>query len=560
MTARSDLVSSSKAPFRCPRDAGNGVSTRVTCELSVLSDLRLLGGHHGFMTGHVFVVHGRIEKVVHDVAIVPTATDFHIRDYWQPILGENPQRWRPAGWPGEGFARARGRDDVWFLSVGGRRGAGAEVVVDRAVAALREIASEPPRVSRNRIKPLVAVPVLGIRGGGLNHERGAVVRRLLAAMTTAAGELDVDVALVTPDASVYAAAQHLRRQLDVWPLPASQLLEARRIGQAAREGQLALFMGAGVSIPAGLPKWKDLLTQLATEGGVGMGRGFEDLNALDQAQLLHNRIPDLGDHVARIVSAATVPALGHALLASLGCAEAVTTNYDRLYEDAVRMQRGNDNVATVLPWDHPGSGKPWVLKLHGDVKVPDSIVLTRRQFVSFDAATRPAGALLQSLLMTRHVLFVGASLADDNVVRLAYEVDEYRRAHGLTSGVGTLLDVNDDEVRRELWQEQLTGLGMGGLTIEERSRSLEVFLDVVAAHASNDASWLLDARFRGLLDLDVDLVRDARDLYRRASAGGPEWQGLADVLASFGATAGNDVESRHGGWRHPDATERGPWA
>ena len=488
--------------------------------------------------GHLFVVHGRMEGVVHDVAIVPTASSFHIRGYWKPLLGDDTDRLRPRGWPQPGYARAHGRDDVWFVNVGGRRGAGADVIVDRTVAALHEIAAAGPTPTRNRIKPLVAVPVLGIEGGGLGQERGDVVRRLLNALTDAASELDLDVAVVTPDASVYGAAQYLRRQTAQWPLPAEQLQSAREIGAAARQGELALFMGAGVSIPAGLPTWGGLLKQLAEEHAIDVGEGFSSLNALDQAQYLHNKVQKLGDHVARIVVEAKVPALGHVLLAALGCTEAVTTNYDRLYEHAVRMQRGEGNVATVMPWDHPRFGKPWILKLHGDVNVPDSIVLTRQQFVSFDAETRPAGALLQTLLMTRHVLFVGASLTDDNVVRLAYEVDRYRRHYHLEGPVGTLLDVDEDQVRRELWDGQLTWLSMSGTTIEERSRTLEIFLDAVAAHASDEASWLLDERFKGLLDADAELVRAARELYRRTATSGPEWQGLADVLLAFGAASG----------------------
>lgn len=490
------------------------------------------------MRGHVFVVHGRIEKVVHDVAIIPTASDFHVRSYWRPILGEDIDRWRPAGWPREGFAKARGRDDVWFVNVDAPGSGSAEEIANRAFGALRDIADAAPKLSRNRIKPLVAMPVLGIAGGGLDHERGSVVRHLLTVMTLAAAELDLDVAVVTPDASLYGAAQYLRRQSATWPLPARQMQKARRIGQAAREGELALFMGAGVSIPAGLPTWAGLLEELAHERGIIIAGGFERLNAVDQAQFLHNRVDHLGEQVARIVNKATVPALGHVLLASLGCAEAVTTNYDRLYEKAVRMQRGRGNVATVLPWASPRPGKQWVLKLHGDVQTPDSIVLTRRQFVSFDSETRPAGALLQSLLVTRHVLFVGASMADDNVVRLAYEVDRFRRAHGLKGGVGTLLDVDDDQVRRELWRGQLTWLSMSGRTILDRSRTLEIFLDAVAAHASSDASWLLDERFRGLLGLDETLVAAARDLYSRVAQGGPEWRGLADALLAFGAASG----------------------
>ena len=142
------------------------------------------------------------------------------------------------------------------------------------------------------------------------------------------------------------------------------------------------------------------------------------------------------------------------------------------------------------------------------------------------------------MLLTRHVLFVGASLNDDNVVRLAYEVDQYRQKYRLRGSVGTLLDVNDDQVRRRLWRGQLTWLTMAGGDIQERSRTLEIFLDAVAAHASLDSSWLLDQRFRALLDADEGLVRNARKLYQKALVAGPEWERLADALAAFGAASG----------------------
>ena len=79
---------------------------------------------------------------------------------------------------------------------------------------------------------------------------------------------------------------------------------------------------------------------------------------------------------------------------------------------------------------------------------------------------------------------------------------------------------------------------MAGADIQERSRTLEIFLDAVAAHASLDSSWLLDHRFRALLDTDEGLVRNARKLYQKASAAGPEWEQLANALATFGAASG----------------------
>jgi hypothetical protein len=301
-------------------------------------------------------------------------------------------------------------------------------------------------------------------------------------------------------------------------------------------------MGTGVGVPAGLPTWGQLLRRLAEEAGVDTGAGFDQLSPLDQAQYLNDAVPDLGKAVAKIIGEADVPSLGHNILAALGCREAVTTNYDSLYERAVEMQRGSRGVADVLPWEQPSPGRQWILKMHGDVGRPESIVLTRQQFVAYDADTRPAGAFLQTLLLTRHVLFVGASLTDDNVVRLAYEVDRFRRLHELPGTLGTLLDVDKDDVRRRLWRDKVTWLTMAGQDVLNRSRTLEIFLDAVAAYASSDTSWLLDERFGGLIGTDTDVVRAARRLHDRAREAGPAWQPLVEALAAFGAAADRGAE------------------
>src|SRR5690606_3229717 len=85
----------------------------------------------------------------------------------KPILGEDTRRWRPRGWPGDGYAKAEGRDDVWFVNVGGCRSAGAEVIIDRAVAALQEIAAAEVTPSRNRgrTQPHETEPTLGDPAG-----------------------------------------------------------------------------------------------------------------------------------------------------------------------------------------------------------------------------------------------------------------------------------------------------------------------------------------------------------------------------------------------------------
>ena len=74
--------------------------------------------------------------------------------------------------------------------------------------------------------------------------------------------------------------------------------------------------------------------------------------------------------------------------------------YDRLYEAAAEGTVRGGRVAS-LPFDQATAGTPWVLKMHGDVEHPDSIVLTRTDFVRYDALSKPLGAIVQSLMATK---------------------------------------------------------------------------------------------------------------------------------------------------------------
>lgn len=483
--------------------------------------------------GHVFLAHSRLESVVHDAAIVPTDQHFRVRPYWRAVIGVPVQRSRPREWP-TAFARSAGTAPVWFIDVGDTATGGTDRLTSRTVDVIEAIISSGIAPGQGRTKLRIAMPVLSIAGGGMASQQGDVIAALLETLGHAAQELDTDIVLVTPEASVFSAAQHVRRELNPWPLTNKLLSKARQLGELAAQGHLALFLGAGLSVPAGLPTWTSLLETLAADGGLSAS-DLQHLPALDQAQLLSIRMPaTLGAQVAKITAQAKRPSLGHALLAGLGCDEVVTTNYDRLYEQAV--EASGRPVTSVMPWRDATPGHPWILKMHGDVARPDSIVLTRRHFVRYDAATRPAGSMLQALLLTRHLLFVGASLNDDNVSRLAHEVDEFRRAHGHTSPFGTFLDVDGTPARQELWSDQLRWISLPGRTLEDRARMMEAFLDAVAAHATTNAPWLLDERFSGLLsDEGRSLVQEARALQARANEHGAAFTPLVRALDALGA-------------------------
>ena len=97
-----------------------------------------------------------------------------------------------------------------------------------------------------------------------------VLRHLFPVLYRASAELDVDVALVTNEHDVFAAAQAERVRLAVpWPLSPSQMAAGKRLADAALAGDLVLFLGSGVSTGSGLSTWGSLLDDLAKVVGLG---------------------------------------------------------------------------------------------------------------------------------------------------------------------------------------------------------------------------------------------------------------------------------------------------
>jgi hypothetical protein len=391
------------------------------------------------------------------------------------------------------------------------------------------------KARRGRPRRLAALPLVGTGGGGASGRRGDLLTHLLPRLHAAALDTGIDVALVLQSASDHAAAQRVRRGMELsWPLEEDLLKGADELAERARANELALFLGAGVSAAAGLPLWSELLSQLATEAGLRPEdlRGLDALPPQDAASLLGRRLGGsaLRERVGEIF-ADRPHALAHALLAALPVREAVTTNYDRLFESAAA---GAGRPVRVLPADRPAGHDRWLLKLHGDVGDVGSVVLTREEFLEYDVGRSALAGVVEALLLTRHVLFVGLSLLDDNLVRIAHRAGQVRPpGSGI---VGTTLSLRRDPLRSELWSQALDDLVMApeDTGTPEAARRLEVFLDRVGAGAAEPVGYLLDPAYEGMLTAAERQLAERLRPVAEVPSDSPVWERVRSLLDRLG--------------------------
>ncbi|MDT0167153.1 SIR2 family protein [Actinotalea sp. AC32] len=523
--------------------------------------------------GHVFVVRGRLEHLDHDATLIPTDRDFVVTPAWAAPLaaaahgtagggsGRTSARrasaaedapddaWaatvrglRPTSWSERGWGRAADGRPAWFVDSAAYDDPEATLgpMVDRVHAVLMDIASAGISARSGRPRPLVALPTLGVRQGGFGDLRGTVIDRLLSVCQDVVERTGVDVVVVAANDPDHAAFQARRRAAGgrhAAHLPPELLDQARMLARRALEGSLALFLGAGVGMSAGLPSWSRLIERLAERADADFGRLS---SPLDKSELLRRRLgADLGCMVAEEVRGTDRYGIVHALIAAFDCEQAVTTNYDDLYERAA-ADAGRE--LAVLPWAAARPGAPWLLKMHGDVEHPESIVLSRSDVVGYDARSRPMSAVVQALMVTKHLLVVGASMTDDNFLRLAHEVVAFQEA-GPTgpAPLGTVLALRPDPAAVELWRgrfEHLSASQDADGDPGDHARRLAVLLDAVAMHATPPAH-LADERYAALLPDDERPLADAaRDLRRNLDAvpgRGDSWRGLERALDDIGA-------------------------
>lgn len=239
-------------------------------------------------------------------------------------------------------------------------------------------------------------------------------------------------------------------------------------------GNCMLFVGSGISkkcVTEGrksLPNWYEFLKEFIV--WVQKSKNLDDTYCEDLLQLLDERKylivaeelleninhKEFGEFLQRTFNSKNiVPSRLHKLIAMLPFRGIITTNYDNLIEVCIVKEKSkipkvftNNDILNGLS---PLENDFFILKMHGDIEDPESIVLSYKSYLKmmFDSLTYQE--LIEKIFSEYTVLFIGYGGSDNNVEflldRLA--IRETKSKHYLLSKENTFMEIEKNHYKKD---------------------------------------------------------------------------------------------------------------
>lgn len=190
--------------------------------------------------------------------------------------------------------------------------------------------------------------------------------------------------------------------------------------------KLVPFFGAGVSAPQLRVLWKDISDEMARLASIPDDqRG--DFLAVADAFVSQKGAAALADLLgSRLIASEfdDVKGWSHLFLLSLNAGVLYTTNQDNLFELAsVKKGRPYRLIVQLEDLAESDPGERLLIKYHGDLSVPDSVIFTGSSYYARIADVRHfLNIRMQADLLAKGFFFVGYSFQDPNVHLLFREL------------------------------------------------------------------------------------------------------------------------------------------
>lgn len=268
--------------------------------------------------------------------------------------------------------------------------------------------------------------------------------------------------------------------------------------KAIRDGNAAVFAGAGLSRPSGFVIWKDLLRSLAEEIGLNIDDEY-DLTAV--AQYVRNRS---GNRAA--INSIILDSYGKdvemnenvSILTRLPIYTYWTTNYDKLIEEGLRSaNRSSDVKIDYKQLSNTKRNRDAVVyKMHGDVDHAADAVLTKDDYAQYERNHPFFRSVLQGDLISKTFVFIGFSFEDPNLDSILGQIrlllDENIRNHYCFMKRVVQSDNMDDvsfgyqKARQDLREEDLKRYGIQTIFVDDYSEITEILRELEDAVLANN--------------------------------------------------------------------------
>lgn len=256
--------------------------------------------------------------------------------------------------------------------------------------------------------------------------------------------------------------------------------------QALKDQNAAVFVGAGLSIPAGVVDWKKLMRSIAKEVGLDVDKEHDLITVAQfhvnerggRHKINQTLIEEFSDR-AKLTE-------NHRILVSLPIRSFWTTNYDTLIEEALKsvhkkpdIKITDQNLATTRP-----RRDAIVYKMHGDVSQPDKAVVTKDDYEAYNETRQLFSTTLQGDLVSKTFLFIGFSFNDPNLAyilsRIRILLGQNRREHYCILRKVQRKDFRDYKdfkyaiVKQDLQVRDLLRYGIIGLLVDDYRQCTEI--------------------------------------------------------------------------------------
>lgn len=237
------------------------------------------------------------------------------------------------------------------------------------------------------------------------------------------------------------------------------------LSQALSSGNLILFAGSGLSAQAATldgkrpPLWKPLLMNMVN--WCMRERLLDGSLASEIQELIDNGfLIDAGQEVQDILEPSQLQRClaevilcnkahsgkAHRLIAKLPFRGYLTTNYDEFIEGEFRSRNGfslrkyyHNTLEGVL--DAYRNQEPFIVKLHGDIDVPATIILGNRSYEGLLYTNQKYRFCVESIFGLSSVLFIGFSGSDpdlEGIISRVAAFDGRNRRHWMVVPKGSL--------------------------------------------------------------------------------------------------------------------------